>query len=60
MIKRLLSDNLKVAKQLRDAIELTQDNRDHPTSDLLIGLLDEAEKRIWFLHETIQDEENTN
>lgn len=60
MLKRLLSDNLLIAKQLRQAIEMTQENRDHPTSDLLITLLDEAEKRIWFLHETIQYEENTN
>jgi starvation-inducible DNA-binding protein len=59
MLKRLLADNTQIAKQLRDGIELTQDQRDHPTSDLLISLLDEAEKRIWFLHETIQGGENT-
>jgi starvation-inducible DNA-binding protein len=59
MLKRLLADNLKIAKQLRAAIELTQDKRDHPTSDLLIGILDDTEKRIWFLHETVQNEENT-
>src|SRR5689334_1427329 len=58
MLKRLLADNLHIAKQLRAAIDLTQEKRDHPTSDLLIGLLDEAEKRIWFLHETIQGGEN--
>ena len=58
MIERLLRDNLHVAKQLRNAIELTQEKRDHPTSDLLIDLLDGAEKRIWFLHETIQGGEN--
>jgi len=58
MLERLLEDNLHIAKQLRDAIELSQDKRDHPTSDLLIGLLDEAEKRIWFLHETLQGAEN--
>lgn len=59
MLRRLLADNTQIAKQLRDGIELTQEQRDHPTSDLLIGLLDEAEKRIWFLHETIQGEDNT-
>lgn len=59
MLKRLLTDNLQIAKQLRKAIELTQEKRDHPTSDLLIGLLDDAEKRIWFLNETVQNEENT-
>jgi starvation-inducible DNA-binding protein len=59
MLKRLLADNLQIAKQVRAAIELTQDKRDHPTSDLLIGILDDTEKRIWFLNETVQNEENT-
>jgi starvation-inducible DNA-binding protein len=54
MIERLLSDNLHIARQMRSAIELTQENRDHATSDLLIDLLDATEKRIWFLHEISQ------
>jgi starvation-inducible DNA-binding protein len=58
MIERLLDDNLHIAKQMRAAIELTQENRDHPTSDLLIDLLDATEKRIWFLHEISQGGSN--
>jgi starvation-inducible DNA-binding protein len=58
MLKRLLADNAQIAQQLRDGIELAQEQRDHPTSDLLIGLLDDAEKRIWFLHETTQGGDN--
>jgi len=60
MLERLLEDNLHIAKQVRSAIELSQDKRDHPTSDLLIGILDETEKRIWFLHETLQNAENSD
>ncbi len=58
MIERLLADNLHIGKQMRAAIELTQENRDHPTSDLLIELLDATEKRIWFLHEISQGSSN--
>jgi starvation-inducible DNA-binding protein len=50
MINRLVRDNLYIAKQLRAAIELTGEKRDMPTNDLLMELLDAAEKRIWFLH----------
>ena len=57
-IERLLADNLHIAKQMRAAVELTQENRDHATSDLLIDLLDATEKRIWFLHEISQGGSN--
>jgi DNA-binding ferritin-like protein len=59
MLKRLIADNLQIAKQLRAAVGFSQDKRDHPTSDLLIGVLEDTEKRIWFLHETVKNEENT-
>jgi starvation-inducible DNA-binding protein len=58
MIKRLLKDNLHIAKQLRAALEITEEKRDMPTNDLLIDLLDMTEKRIWFLHEISQGGEN--
>ncbi len=58
MINRLLKDNLHMAKQLRAALEITEENRDMPTNDVLIGLLDMTEKRIWFLHEICQGGEN--
>ncbi len=58
MIERLLSDNRHMAEQQRAAIELADDKRDHPTSNLLQGLLDETEKRIWFLYEASQDNES--
>lgn len=51
MVARLLSDNKKVAKAMREAIETCDDNKDAPTSDLLTKLLDETERRVWFLFE---------
>ncbi len=57
MIERLLMDNRHMAEQQRAAMELADDKRDHPTSNLLQGLLDETEKRIWFLYEVSQGEE---
>lgn len=55
MISRLLADNLQVAKALREAIELTEEKRDTPTSNLLQEVLDQTERRIWFLFETNAD-----
>lgn len=54
MISRLLADNLHVARALREAIELTEEKRDSPTSNLLQDVLDQTERRIWFLYETGQ------
>ncbi len=51
MIERLLADNRQMAARQRAAMELAEKNRDYPTSNLLQGLLDETEKRIWFLYE---------
>lgn len=59
MIARLLADNRKIAKAQREAIELTEDKRDHPTSDLLQQVLNETERRIWFLFEVSQGADNT-
>lgn len=55
MIERLIADNLHMAKQQRAAMELADEKRDHPTSNLLQEFLDETEKRIWFLYEVYND-----
>ena len=46
MIKELLKDNRQVAKQMRAAIEICEENRDTPTANLLQEMLDETERRI--------------
>jgi len=51
MIQALLADNLHIAKKMRSAMELAEEKRDHPTSNLLQEILDVTEKRIWFLFE---------
>ncbi len=51
MIAELLRDNQHVAKNQREAIEITEKNRDTPTSNLLQEQLDQTERRIWFLFE---------
>lgn len=51
MIEELLKDNRQMAEQQRQAIEVCEDNRDTPTANLLQEILDQTERRIWFLFE---------
>ena len=59
MIRRLLEDNRHMAKHQREAIEVCDQNRDTPTGNLLQEVLDQTERRVWFLHETLQKETNS-
>ena len=59
MVQRLIDDNRHIAETMRAAMELCDEKRDHPTSNLLQELLDETEKRIWFLYEVSQGGETT-
>jgi len=56
MLRRLMEDNLHIAAAQRKAIKTCEDNRDSVTGNLLQEMLDETEKRKWFLFELIQDE----
>ena len=58
MIENLLTDNRAMAGKQRAAIKLTEEKRDFPTSNLLQELLDETEKRVWFLYETSMGDES--
>lgn len=51
MVQHLMADNEHIAQLQRAAMELADEMRDHPTSNLLQELLDETERRIWFLYE---------
>jgi starvation-inducible DNA-binding protein len=55
MVRELMADNLHIAKALRAAMEVADDVRDHASSNLLQGLLDDAEKRVWFLSASLED-----
>jgi starvation-inducible DNA-binding protein len=54
MIRRLIADNRHIAECQRAAIEVCDENRDTPTGNLLQEILDQTEKRIWFLHAVSQ------
>ncbi len=57
MVKQLLEDNVQMAKMLRNAIEACDKQRDSATSYALQEILDETERRKWFLFEAMQGEE---
>jgi starvation-inducible DNA-binding protein len=51
MIQELIKDNRQLAERQRAAIEICEDNRDTATGNTLQEILNETEKRIWFLYE---------
>lgn len=59
MLKRLLEDNQQMAINQRTAHEVCDDHRDYATSSLLEMLIDETERRIWFLFESTQNVDRT-
>jgi len=54
MIARLLADNKHIARQQRAAIDVCSDNHDEATSNRLQEIIDDTERRIWFLYEITQ------
>ena len=60
MVKRLMEDNGQMAKMLRNAIEICDKQRDSATSNALQEILDETERRKWFLFEVMQGVKNTD
>jgi starvation-inducible DNA-binding protein len=60
MVKRLMEDNAHMAKMIRDAITVCDKNRDPATSNALQDILDETERRKWFLFEVVQGLNNTD
>ena len=59
MVKRLMEDNEHVAKMIRNAIAVCDKHRDSATSNELQQILDETERRTWFLFEIMQGVNNT-
>lgn len=57
MIQRLLADNRRMAEMQRSVIAVCDKNRDTATSNRLQEILDQTEKRVWFLHEVSQGAE---
>jgi starvation-inducible DNA-binding protein len=55
MLRRLLDDNHHMARSLRQAIAVCDENRDSVTANSLQEILDLTEKRVWFLYEASQN-----
>lgn len=60
MVKRLMQDNGHIARMIRDAIAVCDKSRDSATSNALQEILDETERRKWFLFEVMQGMNNTD
>ncbi len=60
MVTRLLEDNAHIAKMIRDSITVCDKNRDSATSNQLQEILDQTERRIWFLFELAQGTKKTS
>jgi starvation-inducible DNA-binding protein len=59
MVRILMEDNGHIARNIRETIEVCDENRDSPTSNLLQDILDNTERRKWFLYEIVQGSKNT-
>lgn len=58
MMRRLMQDNAQIAEHQRAAIEICEENKDSVTANALQEILDQTEKRKWFLYEIVQGENN--
>ena len=55
MIRTLMEDNGHIAKMIRNAITVCDENRELQLQDIL----DKTERRKWFLYEVLQGSKNT-
>ena len=55
MLQNLLQDNKDLVKSMRKAHEVCSKRKDVATTSILEVYIDETERRIWFLYETLQN-----
>jgi starvation-inducible DNA-binding protein len=55
MLKRLMEDNRLLDASMRAAHKICAENNDVATTSILENFIDETERRIWFLYETLSD-----
>lgn len=55
MLKELITENKKMAQNMRDTHKLCDDANDVATASLLEEYIDNTERRTWFLFETTRD-----
>ena len=58
MVRRLMDDNQSLVTAIRAAHEICERCRDYATASILEVLIDEAERRKWFLFEVTQEGEH--
>jgi len=54
MLAELHQDNLQLVEYMRSTHEVTSEVNDVATTSLLENWIDEAERRVWFLFESIR------
>ncbi len=60
MVRRLLEDNLRMTEALREAHKVCDGARDAATAGVLEEIIDAAERRLWFLYEISERDDNRN
>lgn len=55
MLKRLLDDNNHFVTYMREAHKVCDENKDVATASILENYIDETERRVWFLYETLSE-----
>ncbi len=60
MVRRLMEDNKHLAEKQRAAHEVCVRNRDVATASVLEVLIDQTERRTWYLFEIVQGMSNTD
>ena len=55
MVRKLMEDNRHIAAQQRKAHSVCDENEDPGTAGILETIIDETERRTWFLYEHLQD-----
>jgi starvation-inducible DNA-binding protein len=59
MLEELRNDNKLMADRMREAHDTCDEHRDVATASLLENLIDEAERRMWFLYEASRSADAT-
>ena len=54
MLRELMGDNKALVANLREARKIADDHEDVGTTSMLETFIDEAERRTWFLFESVQ------
>jgi starvation-inducible DNA-binding protein len=60
MARRLMEDNKNLAQMQRSVHEVCQRNHDVATASVLEGIINETERRTWYLFEVVQGMSNTD